>query len=229
MKVGQAYETLKNESKCRAYDLIHFSIKPINASSEYTRTPTPSHTSTPQNSEALNAAAQMAALQNAKREREVLWQTTKNSSESFIVKLQVDIRILEWDIKSLDKFAIAVAAEEASQEEGLRPPPLFLFHQRAEESQEYKERRDRAKQERKIERDIKERELEIKMGDFKNRKDWLKKAQEDVNAANMADYRRIAVVEHGIWFREHKGRQERLERERVERKWAEIFWKQAQE
>ncbi|EPE28670.1 Chaperone J-domain-containing protein [Glarea lozoyensis ATCC 20868] len=105
-QLGRSYETLKDESKRRAYDLIYPSIIRSRHS------PVPPPASTPQ-SEALTEAAQIAALQKSKQERGARWRTKKNAFDSSIWELQRDIRRLELEIKNLDDIVAAEAAEEA--------------------------------------------------------------------------------------------------------------------
>ncbi|QSZ29353.1 hypothetical protein DSL72_003867 [Monilinia vaccinii-corymbosi] len=207
LKLGKAYETLKDEGKRRAYDLIYPSITRGRPSPRAEKAPPP------QNSESYSEAAQIAALQKSKQERRARWQTTKNSFDSSIFKLQEDIRRLEQGIKNLDSIVAAEAAKRA-QENSWGTWLLSSIYKKVEESEEEKERKDRERQERRIEKDMKERRFELKKADLKTKEGLLKRAKEDVDAADLADDRKIAEIQRKIWLRESR---EREERERIER------------
>ncbi|KAA8575240.1 hypothetical protein EYC84_004428 [Monilinia fructicola] len=210
--LGRAYETLKDEGKRRAYDIIYPSITRSRPSPEATRTPRS------QKSDEYSEATQIAALQKSKRERRKRWETTKNTFDYSISKLQADIRRLEQEIKNLNSIAAADAAKKA-QENSWGSWFLSPIYKKVQETEEEKERNDRERQERRIEKDMKERRLELAITDLKNKEGLLRKAKEDVDAANLVDDRKIADIEHKIWLKETRERQEkeRLERERMAR------------
>ncbi|KAB8304572.1 hypothetical protein EYC80_003951 [Monilinia laxa] len=234
--LGRAYETLKDEGKRRAYDVIYPSITRSRPSPEATKPPRS------QKSEAHSEATQIAALQKSKQERRTRWETTKNTFDFSIIKLQVDIGRLEQEIKKLDHIASAEAAKKA-QENSWGAWFFSPIYKKVEETEEEKERKDRERQERRIEKDMKERRFELKRADLKNKEGLLRKAKEDVDAANLADDRKITDLQHTIWLREIRERQEkerremermarekqereRLERERWAREWQE--WEKAE-
>ncbi|KAF2727107.1 DnaJ-domain-containing protein [Polyplosphaeria fusca] len=238
-RLGRAYETLKDESKRRAYDLIYPSITRSRASPQSTQTPRPSTASTPR-SEALSEAAQIAAIQKSKQERSARWRTRKNAFESPIDNLKGRIQHLGQEIMNLDSIFAAEAAAEA-QKNSWGAWLLSPIYKKAEDSDEEKERKDRARQERRIEKDIKERRLELYKADLKTQENLFKKAREEVDAADRCDDEKIRVIQARIMARENRDRQERqrqererLEKERLEREWLERermanFWKQQQE
>ncbi|KAI4279281.1 MAG: hypothetical protein L6R38_005075 [Xanthoria sp. 2 TBL-2021] len=92
--LGRAYETLKDENKRQAYDLIDPSLTRRPFSPQTTQKPRPPPASTPQ-SEALNEAAQLASLQKSKQERGAKWRIKKNAFDSSTFELQRGIRHLE--------------------------------------------------------------------------------------------------------------------------------------
>jgi DNA repair exonuclease SbcCD ATPase subunit len=224
LKLGRAYETLKDESKRRAYDLIYPSIIRSRPSPQTTQTTRPPHASTPQ-SGALSEAAQIAALQKSKQERGARWWTKKNAFESSIFELQRDIRRLEQEINNLDSIAVAEAAEEA-QKNSWGTWLLSPIYKKAEESEEEKAHKDRERQERRIEKDMKERRLGLKNADLEKEESRLRKAKEEVNAADLVDNGKIRVFQDRTRARETW---ERQERERVERERIARIWKQQQE
>jgi hypothetical protein len=224
LKLGRAYETLKDESRRRAYDLIYPSITRSRPSPQTTQTPRPPPASTPQ-SGALSEAAQIASLQKSKQERGARWLTKKNAFDSLIFELQRDIRRLEQEIKNLDSIVAAEAAKEAKKN-SWGTWLLSPIYKKAEDSEEEKARKERERQERRIEKDMKERRLELKMADLKKEESLLAKAKEEVDAADLVDNGKIRVIQNGIWARET---QERQERERAERERIARIRKQEQE
>ncbi|KAH9208348.1 DnaJ domain-containing protein, partial [Leptodontidium sp. 2 PMI_412] len=222
--LGRAYSTLKDESKRRDYDLIYPSITRSRPSPQTTQTPRPPPASTPQ-SEALSEAAQIAALQKSKQERGARWWTKRNAFNSSILELQRNIRRLEQEIKNLDSIIAAEAAREA-QKNSWGNWLLSPIYKKAEDSEEEKARKDRERQERKIEKDMKERRLWLKKADLKEEESLLRKAKEEVDAADLVEDGKIRVIQDRIRARETW---ERQERERVERERIAKSWKQQQE
>lgn len=110
----------------------------------------------------------------------------RNTYDTSITKLQTDIRRLEQEIKNLTSIAAAEAAEDV-QENSWGTWLLSPFYKRAEESEEDKARKDRGRQERQIEEDMKERQLDMKTTNLKKEEDLLKRAKDQVEAANLLD------------------------------------------
>jgi curved DNA-binding protein CbpA len=157
-KLVRAYETLKNESERRKYDLIYPSPKGKDASSQYMQEPCSGPVPTSQ-SETASEAAQIAALQKLKQERAARWRTNNMTFESSIFEIKREIRRLEQDIKDLDSILAAEAAAE-TQKNSWSTWLLSPVYKKAEDSNEEKARKDRARQERRIEKDMKERRLD---------------------------------------------------------------------
>ncbi|RFU31682.1 hypothetical protein B7463_g4645, partial [Scytalidium lignicola] len=224
LKLGQAYETLKDESKRKAYDHIYPSIRQSRSSPKTTQTPRPPPASTPQ-SRTLSEAAQIIALQKSKQERSARWWTKKNAFDSSIFELQRDIQRLEQEIQNLESIVAADAAKDA-QKNSWGTWLLSPIYKRVEDTEEEKERKDRKRQERRIEKDMKERRLGLKKADLKKEESLLRKAKEEVDAANLVDDRKIRAIQDGIWARETR---ERREREKVERENIARIYKQQQE
>jgi hypothetical protein len=224
LKLGRAYETLKDESKRRAYDLIYPTITRSRPSPQTTQTPRPPPASTPQ-SGALSEAAQIAALQKSKQERSARWWIKKNAFDSSIFELQRDVRRLEQEIKNLDSIVAAEAATEA-QKNSWGTWLLSPIYKKAEDTEEEKARKDRERQERKVEKDMKERRLGLKKADLKKEESLLRNTKEEVDTADMVDNGKIRVIQDRIWARE---KWERQENERVERERIARIWKQQQE
>ena len=222
-KLGRAYETLKDESKRQAYDLIYPSLT-RRRPSQTTQTPRPPPASTPQ-PEALNEAAQIAALQKSKQERGARWRIKKKTFDSSIFELQRGIRQLEQEIKNLVSIFDAEAAIEA-QKNSWRTWLLSSISKKAEDTEEEKARKDRERQERRIEKDMKERRLGLKKAELKREEDLSRKAKKEIDVADLGDENKIQMIQASVRAREFRQRQER---EIAERERKAKIWKQQQE
>jgi hypothetical protein len=143
-----------------------------------------------------------------------------------------DIQRLQQDIRGLDSIVAAEAAEEAwknSWASWLLSP----IYKRAVDSDEEKSHKDRMRQERKLEKDMKERRLGWKKVELSKEESLLRLGQAEVDAVNLADDRRILVIQTMLRARELREREERerQEREKREREWKEQQerWKQMRE
>ncbi|KZM26911.1 hypothetical protein ST47_g1944 [Ascochyta rabiei] len=222
--LSRAYETLRDEIKRREYDRIFPSIKRDYAFPRNTQTPRPFPTSTPQ-SEALSEAAQIAALNKSKQERAARWKINKSVLDSSIFDLQRQISRVEQEIKNLNNIAATEAAVER-QKNSWGTWLLSPIIKHAEESDEDKARKDREKQERRIEKDMKERRLETMQTDMRGREARLKQAKSEADAAIMSDDEKIRNIQAKTRAREL---QKQRERARVEREKMEEIRRQQQE
>ncbi|KAF2498963.1 DnaJ-domain-containing protein [Lophium mytilinum] len=220
----QAYETLKDENKRRAYDLIYPSITRSRPSPQTTQIPRSPPDWSAQ-SEALSEAAQIAAFQRSKQERGARWLTKKRVFDSSISELQRDIRRLEQEIRNLDSIVAAEAREEA-QKNSWGTWLLSPLYKKAEESEDEKARKDRERQERRIEKDMKERRLGPRKADLEKEQSLFRKAKEEMRAADLIDDTKIRVTQDRMYARETR---ERQEREKAERERVMKIWKQQQE
>ena len=223
-KLGRAYETLKDDSSRRAYDLIYPSLTSRHPFAQSTPTSYTHTASSTQQAEA-HEAAQIAALQKSKQERDARWRIKKSAFDWSIANLQRGIRELEGKIKILDVTIAAEAAKEA-QKNSWTTWFLSPITKKIEETEEDKERKDRERQERAIEKDMKERRLSSKKADLKKEDTALKTAKAELDAANRCDEGKIQVIQARIQARETRQRQER---EKVERERIAKIWKQQQE
>jgi hypothetical protein len=209
---------LKDESKRRTYDLSYPFIRQSRPAAQTTQTPRPPPTSSPQ-SGSLNEAAEIALLEKSKQDRRARWWTKKNAFDSSIFELQRDIRRLKQDIQNLDSIVTAEAAEEAKKNSwGVWL--LSPIYKKAEVSHEEKVRKDIERQERKIEKDMKERRLGLKKAELEKEENLLRKGMKEVDAADLVDNGKIRAIQDRIRARETRERQERemqQERERQKR------------
>jgi hypothetical protein len=128
--------------------------------------------------------------------------------------MQSNIRRLEQEIKTLNSIVTAAAATEV-QNNSWGTWLLSPIYKKREDSQEEKECKDRKRQERRIEKDMKERRLDLKKEDLKKEESLLRKAKEEVEAADVVDNRKMQVIQNRIRTRETRERQEREALERV--------------
>ncbi|EMD60742.1 hypothetical protein COCSADRAFT_125882 [Bipolaris sorokiniana ND90Pr] len=225
-RLGRAYETLKDETKRRAYNLIYPSIRQSHPPPQRTQTPHPTTASTPQ-AGTLSEAAQIAVIQKLKQERSERWREKKNTFNSLILDLREHIGKLEQEIKNLDSISAAEAAADARKNSWAT---WFLspIYKKVEDSEEEKERKDRKRQERRIEKDMKERRLEFYSADLKMQEKLFRNAKEELDAANRCDDVKIQAIQARVMARERQERErqekerlkkerQRLERERLEK------------
>lgn len=224
LKLGTAHDTLKDETKRRAYDLIYPFITKRRLSSDTTQTPRAPPASTSK-TEAISETAQIAALQKSKQERSARWFVKRNAFDSSIFALQRDIRQLEKEIKAFDTTVAAEVATNA-QKNSWGTWLLSSIYKKAEDSEQEKARKDREMQEKRIAKDMKERRLRLRKVALKKEEGLLRKAKEEIGAADMVDDEKIRVIQHGIRVREIL---ERRFRERQEEERRQKFRKQQQE
>ena len=220
----QAYETLKDEGRRREYDFIYPSISRSWASPQSTQTPRPPPASAP-HSGALREAAQIAALRKTKEERGARWRVRRHAFESSIFELQRSIQRLEQDIKNLASIAAADAAVEA-RKNSWGTWLLSPLYKQVVESEDEKARKDRERQERRIEQDLKERRLGWQQTELQEKESLFKQAKKDIDAADLCDDQTIRDIEARARDREAR---ERLEREMVEKERLARIRKQQQE
>ncbi len=183
-------------------------------------------------SEALRGAAQIAALRKRKEERSARWSGKRLAPESSIFELQRSIRRLEQEIANLASITVAEAAVEA-RKNSWGAWLSSLVYKLVEESEDEKARKERARQEKRIEKDLKERRLGSQQAQLQEEQSLLRKAKDNIDAADLRDDQSIRAVEARTREREAR---EWLERERVERETAKVererlakVWKQQQQ
>jgi hypothetical protein len=123
---------------------------------------------------------------------------------------------LEQSIKDLDSIA-AAEAEVKAQKNSWTTWLFSPLYKRVEDSEEEKLRKDRAKQERRIEKDIKERRLIMKKEEMKKEQVLLATAKQQVDAADRVDDGKIQALRHSMCARQARERdkENRISRERV--------------
>ena len=215
---------MKDESSRRAYDLTYPYLIRRSPFPPTTKAPCPPSASTSQPG-APNEAAQIAALQKSKEERGARWRFKKNAFDTSMFQLQRGIWQLEREIKGLKIIIDAEAATEA-QKNSWTAWLMSPISKKAEDTEEEKARKDRWRQESRIEKDMKERRLALTKADLKREQGLLGKAKEEIDAADLADERKIQMLQAKIRAREAW---EREEREKEERERMVKIWKQQKE
>jgi hypothetical protein len=136
--------------------------------------------------------------------------------ESSIFEIKREIRRLEQDIKGLDSILAAEVAAEA-QKNSWSTWLLSPIYKKAEDSDEEKARKDRARQERRIEKDMKERRLDANKSRLKTTETLMRTLKAEIDAADSRDEVMIQNIQHKIWMREYRERQEKEQAEKAER------------
>ncbi|KAK6437706.1 hypothetical protein LTR95_006102 [Oleoguttula sp. CCFEE 5521] len=206
--LGNAYETLADESRRRAYDVRYASIKRDDAASQGTQRPAAASGG---QSESLSDIAQIAQLQKGKTERAARWRALNVVLESSLFELRRGIRVSEEDIENLSSIAAAEAAEELQKNSWLTWV-LFPLYKRVGETVEERDRKSIARQERRVEKDMKERRLSSQQKNLRDKEQQMLQAKKEYDASDRYDSMRIAAIEQTVRERES---QARLERERL--------------
>jgi hypothetical protein len=220
MQLGRAYETLKDNNTRRAYDLIYPSLQRSRPDTQSTQVPRSAPAPEP-----LSEAAQIAALQNSIRERTARWQTKRLAFELTILEKQKFVQQLNKEIGRLNSTIAADAAAEAFKKSW---GAWLMSHisKPKEESEEQKAQKDRARQERRIEKDMKERRLESASAALTAEEALFKKAKSEADAAIAVDDGKLRILESAKLARESR---EREEKERAEEEMRARIRKQQQE
>lgn len=140
------------------------------------------------------------------------------SLEATISKRQKDIRSLELEIRNLSSIQAAEKAAEA-QKNSWTTWLLSPIYKQREESEDERVRKDIQRQERRIEKDMKERRLHAKVTILKTEEEQLQMAAERFRAADLNDSRMIQGIHARARARAERRRQEKLkaEDERVQK------------
>ncbi|KAL1600100.1 hypothetical protein SLS59_006174 [Nothophoma quercina] len=207
-RLSRAYETLKNDEERQKYDRVYPSLRGKRASS-YQQTQQTYPTSAPTaQQEVASFHAQKTAIEKAGQERAARWRTHNSTYASSIFEIKREITRVEQEIANLNSILAAEAAEEA-QKNSWTTWLLSPLYKKAVESDEEKARKDRARQERRIEKDMKERRLDDKKKFLKETEDSMIKSKAEFLAADQRDDVLIRNLKYKIQAIGNKQRQER--------------------
>ncbi|KAI0973649.1 DnaJ domain-containing protein [Xylaria arbuscula] len=219
--LGEAYETLKDESKRRAYDILYPSIRRRHTSP---KTSCPPPASGPQ-PETHSEASEIAKLEKSKKDRRARWWARKQTFECAIFEKQREIRRLEQEIKKLDDITNA-EVEAESWNKSWSAWLLSPIYKKAQVSDEENERKERQKQERRIEKDMKERRLYSEKEDLKKQETLMTNGEAEIDSADRVDDYNISSLQRKIYAKEARAREAR---EKVRREEATKARKRQQE
>jgi hypothetical protein len=183
IKLGKAYEVLSDEGRRREYNCMYPAIlkarnhaqKPSTGTTNYQKpaTSTPKPNAEPQ---PLSEEAQLAKLQESKRDGAVRWAKKKEDFELSISKLKNKAKKVEREIADLSD----PVNELAWAYEGLS------MRQQADGSEDNMARREIKRQERKIEIDMKQRRLALLQDRLKMEEKLFQEARGENAAADRA-------------------------------------------
>ncbi|KAI0140422.1 DnaJ domain-containing protein [Xylariaceae sp. FL1272] len=213
----RAYETLKDEAKRRAYDFLYPSIAQRTRAQPNESQPRPSRDPKP-TSEVHSEAAQISEIEKGKQQRQWEWQIKKQPFESAIFKLQMVIRRVDREMQDLSSIIAADAAEQ-SWERSWGAWILSPIYRKAEATEDEKETKEKQRQERIIQRDMKERRLDSAREECRKREIQLDSAGKEVETADMIDDAKIRSLQHQIRRRDdrERGAKEKAKREEEQR------------
>jgi hypothetical protein len=243
IKLGKAYETLKDECKRREYDRQYSENKSKSTTQpSNTSYSTPHKQPTTKNDEVDTSKerAGIAAILKAKATCAAQWSKTRKVYEDAIFELQREVRKLQVAIREVDDKEKQVEAEEAAKNSWtawmLRP-----IYGAPIETEEEKESKSRERLGRMHSKDIKERELKRKEQELKEWAEQFRAKEREKEAADKKHDADRATLEAAIWLKNEmlkqqrervereaneKARRERMEKERVEREAAAKAWRE---
>ncbi|PPJ59568.1 hypothetical protein CBER1_11689 [Cercospora berteroae] len=200
--LNQAYETLKDENRRQQYDLLYpFSTNPSSAQNTSRSFPS----SSAAHPGASQEVAQIAALRTLKEERITRWRLTRSVLESAVFELQRSIRRLENSIDILASISTAEAAEDA-RKNSWGAWFLSQVSRQVHESEDDMARKDRQRQERRVEKDLKERQVEMLKAQLRDKENLLQQSERENRDADTRHDLAIRAIEARI--REMKAREQ---------------------
>jgi curved DNA-binding protein CbpA len=189
-KIAEAHETLTDESKRRAYDLLYFAKEGTTSSSGYRNTPP---RASPPRSNALSDAAEIASLQRSRNDRFNRWRISRAAILSAICGYKMAIELLEHEIGILTSIEAAEAAVEA-RDRSWTMWLLSSWYKKLERSEDDKAHDNRARQERRMRRNLQERFLEMKKSALEQQRASFENGKKDYELADSVDDRKIDVI-----------------------------------
>lgn len=222
MKLATAYETLKDESKRRAYDFTYPRIKttkaPTPQTTQNTQAPHPTPSSEkPGKNDTKEATASIAAILKAKRERLATWSKIQKVHDDAIFEFKRDIRKLQISIREFENAEKAAQAEEAAAK-SWSTWVLSPVYGRQLKTEEEREERARERLQRMHSKGFKERDLGKKESQLREQEILLKMKRQEFDDANRRDDEAKAAIEERVRAEIQK------EKDRVAREEAQKLW-----
>jgi hypothetical protein len=246
LKIGAAYETLKDESKRREYDRSQPKLRSKSATSPpkntqgYTSSPKPA--SSDYNDES-RAAAALAAIQKSKYERASRWWKKQTEFDNDIGELKREGQQLRDAIRHFEEITKAEDAENAA-ENSWTTWLLSPVYKRPIVTEEEKEQKARDRLQRVHAKSFKERDLKKIEEKLKEKEAVYALFRQEFDNANRKDDAAKATIEERIRStrarellekmkiereEREKVRREQLEKERVEQEKRDRFWREQRE
>jgi hypothetical protein len=246
LKIGAAYETLKDESKRRQYDLSQPKLKSKSATSPpkntqaYTSPPKP--TSSDYDNES-QAAAAITAVQQSKYERASRWWKRQTEYDNEISELRKEGQKLRDAVRRFEEITKAENAEKAA-ENSWTTWLLSPVYKRPVVTEEEKEQKARDRLQRVHAKSFKERDLKKIEEKLKEKEAIHARLRQEFDNANRKDDEAKAMIEgriRSIRAREmlekmriereeqERVRREQLEKERVEQEKWDRLWREQRE
>ncbi|KUJ17110.1 DnaJ-domain-containing protein [Mollisia scopiformis] len=220
--LGEAYETLKDESKRRDYDSTYAQIKTTRSSQPNTteRRRTSSTTNSNPN-DTKTDIARIAAIVRAKQERFAGWSQTQTIFNEKIFELKRDIIDLQSAIQGFEDTETA----ERAKDEGTKRWPARIFSHRSRKSvqaQEKKEQKERDRLQRLHSKTLREIELKKKWSEIRDHETLFETKRQEFYDANKADDIIKSAIEQVMRIKQQIHQQaERYEKEKAAREEAQ--------
>ncbi|KJX94836.1 hypothetical protein TI39_contig4155g00008 [Zymoseptoria brevis] len=222
-RLGQAYETLKDATKRRAYDLSHPLFTPgvsfswtwnptstaFTGTFNFTTSSTYGTSTAPQQkpyhppsaprrgSDLSHDKAKIASIRKARNARNMNWHKSWRGFQDRIVQHKSDIQILKQQIKNLE--AKRDAAEPLQAGEGfLERLEISSDSRRQEGIEKGKLEKKRTMQEKRLEQVIKEERLQVKQAELVREEEECKKKEQEFRDAEAADEIAIAALRERV-------------------------------
>ncbi|PVH84043.1 DnaJ-domain-containing protein [Cadophora sp. DSE1049] len=229
--LGRAYETLKDSSQRRSYDLLYPGIKsrksstgnvPPQTQPEFSAKPSaqPSQSTPKPTQEDISDLAAIASLRKAKQEREAKWRTAAKGYDDAMFEIQREVAKLKKVIEDLESIRRAEEAEEAAAK-SWSTWILSPLYKKPVDSDEEKARKANERLQRLHTKNFKERALDLKMVQLRKWQKELEDGRQTFAKANETDDRNIATYESRLLYRQARVRHERMQEEKFARERAQ--------